>query len=191
VSVIVVAGFLVCVLGLIFVLVLLPLGERTIRYERLVRAERDRLWQALWPLGRSAGWSGGLHSVQGFRGGATITVSRRWRRGAPVRRKIALDDVVQGRRFSLRVVDDSAFGTSFWAHYRETVELVPEGDSVRVGISRTDRYRGVVLFAVRHFATWRRLLRLKLWAESKHCRRPGWSQSLGKLGLSGLSALIF
>ncbi|WP_246683377.1 hypothetical protein [Mesorhizobium sp. B2-1-3A] len=50
-------------LGLIFLLMTAPLGLRTVRMSRLITVDRQRLWQALWPLGSDAGWSGEILSA--------------------------------------------------------------------------------------------------------------------------------
>ena len=51
-------------LGLIFLLITVPLGLRTVRMSRAIAMDRQRLWQALWPLGSDAGWSGEILSAQ-------------------------------------------------------------------------------------------------------------------------------
>ncbi|RVA16728.1 site-2 protease family protein, partial [Mesorhizobium sp. M7D.F.Ca.US.004.03.1.1] len=51
-------------LGLIFLLMTVPLGLRTVRLSRVIAADRQRLWQALWPLGSDAGWSGEILSAE-------------------------------------------------------------------------------------------------------------------------------
>jgi Zn-dependent protease len=179
-------------LGLIFVLMTVPLGMRTVRRSRLIRADRNRLWQALWPLGPDATWSGEILSVTGFRGGARIVLSWEGRDGQPIQRKVALDDVTPGRRFSMRVVDDSSLDPSFWGHDRETTELLCEGDAVRVSVSQTDRYRGVAFLAFRYFAMRRELGQLKEWAETGHFRKGGWFEHpLSQVGFAVMSALIF
>lgn len=177
---------------MIFLLLTLPLGLRTVRCSMLVRADRERLWQALWPLGAAAGWSGEIVSANGFRGGAGITLARAGRDGRPVRRKLAFDGVVPGERFSMRIVDDTALGPSFWGHYRETVELSREGDAVRVTVQRTDRYCGFAFLAFRHVAAWRELSRLKAWAEVGRHRRAAWFEHpLMQFGFAVLAALVF
>ena len=45
-------------IALLYVLLGMPLGERAVRMTRTVAVPRDKLWQAVWPLGRDAGWSG-------------------------------------------------------------------------------------------------------------------------------------
>lgn len=191
-SPIVIVGLIACNLGLIFVLMTMPLGVRTLRRSRLVRADRNRLWQALWPLGPDATWSGEILSVTGFRGGARITLSWEGRDGQPIERKVAFDDVVPGRRFSMRVVDDTSLDPSFWGHYRETTEILCEGDAVRVSVSQTDRYRGVAFLIFRYFAMRRELGRLKDWAETGRFRKGGWFEHpLSQFGFAVLSTLVF
>lgn len=191
-SPIVVVALVVCNLGLIFVLMTVPLGMRTVRQSRLIRADRDRLWQALWPLGRDAAWSGEVLSVTGFRGGARISLSWEGRDGQPIQRKVAFGDVVQGRRFSMRVVDDTSLDPSFWRFYGESTELLCEGDAVRVTMSQTDRYRGVAFLVFRYFAMRRELGKLKAWAETGRFRKGGlFEHPLSQVGFAALSALIF
>lgn len=191
-SPVVIVGLIACNLGLIFVLMTLPLGVRTLRQSRLIRANRNRLWQALWPLGQNATWSGEILSATGFRGGARIVLSWEGRDGQPIRRKVAFDDVALGRRFSMRIVDDSSLDPSFWGHYRETTELLCEGDAVRVSVSQADRYRGVAFLLYRYFAMRRELGKLKGWAETGHFRKGGWFEHpLSQLGFAALSTLIF
>ena len=45
-------------LGLIYLLIAAPLGRRTIVRELAISASRERIWGALTPLGKDAGWSG-------------------------------------------------------------------------------------------------------------------------------------
>jgi Zn-dependent protease len=150
------------------------------------------LWQALWPLGQNATWSGEILSAIGFRGGARIVLSWEGRDGQPIQRKVAFDDVALGRRFSMRIVDDSSLDPSFWGHYRETTELLCDGDAVRVSVSQTDRYRGVAFLVYRYFAMRRELGKLKGWAETGHFRKGGWFEHpLSQFGFAALSTLIF
>ena len=191
-SPIVIVGLVACNLGLIFVLMAMPLGMRTLRRSRLIEADRDKLWQALWPLGREATWSGEFLSVTGFRGGASVTLSREGRDGQPIRRKVAFDGVDPGGRFSMRIIDDSSLDPSFWRHYRETTELACEGEAVRVSVSRTDRYRGIAVMVFRYFAMRRELGKLKAWAETGRFRKGGWFEHpLGQAGCAVLSVLVF
>ncbi|WP_244478732.1 MULTISPECIES: site-2 protease family protein [unclassified Mesorhizobium] len=179
-------------LGLIFLLMTVPLGSRTVKLSRLVAADRMRLWQAKWPLGAHAGWSGEIVSATSDgEGAARVFLSWEGRDGLPIERKIVLEDVNEGRRFAMRVIDDTSLDPSFWAHYRETTELIREGEFTRVVVSQTDRYRGVAFLIFRYFAMRRELAKLKVWGESGRYRAGGWFEHpLSQVGFAVVSALI-
>ncbi|BCG87657.1 hypothetical protein MesoLj113c_37670 [Mesorhizobium sp. 113-3-9] len=82
----------------------------------MIAVDRQRLWQALWQLGGDAGWSGEILSVGPLdgEGVSRIMLSREGRDGKPIERKARFDDVVEGSRFSMRVVEDTALDASFW-----------------------------------------------------------------------------
>ncbi|TIP32786.1 MAG: site-2 protease family protein, partial [Mesorhizobium sp.] len=115
-------------LGLIFLLMTVPLGSRTVTVSRVIKADRERLWQALWPFGSDAGWSGEILSAEPLDGEGTALIRLSWdgRDGRPIERKARFEDVGEGSRFSMSVIEDTALDPSFWANYRETAELVPE-----------------------------------------------------------------
>ncbi|WP_404927528.1 site-2 protease family protein [Mesorhizobium sp. ORM16] len=189
----IVAAFLVASnLGLIFLLMSVPLGLRTIRLSRTVAADRQRLWQALWPLGSNAGWSGEILSAEMLGEGVVRTrMSWEGRDGLPIERKALLENVVHGRCFSMRVIEDTALDPSFWAHYRETAQLVSIGEATRVTLTQTDRYRGVAFLAFRYFAMRRELAKLDGWARTGRYRKGGWFEHpLSQLGFAALSAFI-
>ncbi|AZO46545.1 MAG: site-2 protease family protein [Mesorhizobium sp.] len=180
-------------LGLIFLLMTVPLGLRTVTVSRLVAADRHRLWQALWPFGSDAGWSGEIVSTQALdgEGMARITLSWEGRDGQPIERRVALENVVEASRFSMRVLDDSSLDASFWANYRETIELAAEGGATRVSLSQTDRYRGVAFLIFRYFAMRRELGKLQRWARTGEYRKGGWFEHpLSQVGFAVLSAFI-
>ncbi|MBZ9676000.1 site-2 protease family protein [Mesorhizobium sp. ES1-1] len=180
-------------LGLIFLLMSVPLGLRTVRLSRLVPTDRQRLWQALWPLGADAGWSGEILSAEALdeQGMVRIMLSWEGRDGKPIERRSQLSDVVEGSSFSMRVIDDTALDVSFWTDYRETVELVSEGGGTRVTLSQTDRYRGLAFLVFRYFAMRRELGKLRRWAETGRYRKGGWFEHpLSQVGFAVLSALI-
>ncbi|WP_434723250.1 site-2 protease family protein [Mesorhizobium sp. RIZ17] len=180
-------------LGLIFLLMTVPLGLRTVTARRVIKADRDRLWQALWPFGGDAGWSGEILSAEPLdsEGTALIRLSWEGRDGRPIDRKARFEDVKEGSYFSMIVVDDTALDPSFWANYRETAELVPEGDATRVRLTQTDRYRGVAFLIFRFFAMRRELRKLDVWAATGTYRKGGWFEHpLSQVGFAVLSALI-
>lgn len=180
-------------LGLIFLLMTVPLGLRTVRLSRLVAMDRRRLWQALWPLGSDAGWSGEILSAEALdgKGLARIVLSWEGRDGEPIERWSQFEEVVEGSHFSMRVIEDTALDASFWANYRESVELVSEGGGTRVTFRQTDRYRGVAFLVFRYFAMRRELGKLQRWARTGRYRKGGWFEHpLSQVGFAGLSALI-
>lgn len=180
-------------LGLIFLLMTAPLGLRTVRISRLVKMDRQRLWQALWPLGSDAGWSGEILSAEPLGDGGMARTRLSWegRDGQPIERKIMLEEVEQYSRFSMRVIEDTALDPSFWADYRETTELVSEGAATRVILSQTDRYRGMAFLVFRYFAMRRELGKLEIWARTGAYRKGGWFEHpLSQVGFAILSALI-
>jgi Zn-dependent protease len=181
-------------LGLIYLLMAAPLGVRTVRRVVRIKAPRDRVWNALWPLGRDAGWSGEILSVVPVTGSADevdITLSWEGRDGEPIRRVGRVEDVDEGRRFSMRFVDDTSLDPAFWSHYRESVELADETGGVSVVVTRTDRYRGLAFIVFRYFALRRELRKLKHWAETGAYRAGGlFERPSTQVGFAVLSALI-
>ncbi|TGP49169.1 site-2 protease family protein [bacterium M00.F.Ca.ET.230.01.1.1] len=192
-SVIVTVTLVASNLGLIFLLMTVPLGLRTVTVGRVIKADRDRLWQALWPFGSDAGWSGEILSAEPLDSEGTALIKLSWegRDGRPIERKARFEHVVDGSRFSMRVVEDTALDPSFWANYRESAELVPEGDATRVTLTQTDRYRGVAFLIFRFFAMRRELRKLDVWAATGTYRKGGWFEHpLSQIGFAVLSALI-
>ncbi|TJV38989.1 MAG: site-2 protease family protein [Mesorhizobium sp.] len=192
-SPIITAILVVSNLGLIFLLITVPLGLRTVRSSRVVAMDRQRLWQALWPLGNDAGWSGEILSAQMLdgEGEARIMLSWEGRDGKPIERRSKLEDVVEGSSFTMRVIEDTALDGSFWKDYSETTELVSEDGGTRVTLGRTDRYRGVAFLVFRYFAMRRELSKLQHWAATGQYRKGGWFEHpLSQVGFAVLSALI-
>ncbi|RRI06838.1 site-2 protease family protein [Mesorhizobium tamadayense] len=180
-------------LGLIFLLMTVPLGLRTATVSRVIEADRKRLWQALWPFGGDAGWSGEILSAEPLDSEGTALIKLSWegRDGRPIERKARFGGVVEGSRFSMRVMEDTALDPSFWANYCETIELVPEGSATRVTLTRTDRYRGVAFLIFRYFAMRRELAKLQVWARTGKYRKGGWFEHpVSQIGFAVLSAFI-
>lgn len=189
VTVLLVAGNL----GLIFLLMTAPLGLRTVRLIRVVALDRQRLWQALWPLGSDAGWSGEILSAEALDGQGTARIMLSWegRDGQPIERRSRFEDIVEGSRFSMRVIEDTALDASFWKDFYETTELVSEGAATRVTLSQTDHYRGVAFLVFRYFAMRRELGKLQHWARTGEYRKGGWFEHpLSQVGFAVLSAFI-
>jgi len=180
-------------LGLIFLFFALPLGVRTVRMSRLIAADRERVWSALWPFGDNAAWSGQQLSGERMDDPGLARVRLGWdgRDNRPIERIVRLEDAVEGERFSARVVDDSSLDASFFADYRETAELSAEAGKTRVTLTRTDRYRGGAFLLFRYFALRRELGKLKVWAETGKYRAGGiFEHPASQVGFAILSVLI-
>ena len=181
-------------LALLYALMAMPLGRRSISASARIPASRERLWQALWPLGRDAGWSGEIVAAEPVAdrpGLVEVTYSREGRDGEPVRRVVELGDVVEHEAFARRVVDDTMLDPSFWADYRDAVRLAGEGSATRVTLSSTDRYHGVAFLAVRFFAMRREIAKLRRWAETGRYKAGGiFEHPATQFGFATLSAFI-
>ena len=188
------AGVLVTLnLGLIFLLFAVPLGVRTVRQSRVIAANRAHIWSAVWPFGENAGWSGQHLRAEALAEPGLVRIELGWegRDGKPIEHIVRLEDVVDGKGFSTRVIDDSSLNSGFWSHYRDNVELDGEDGAVRVTLSRTDRYRGAAFLLFRYFALRRELGKLKRWAETGKYRTGGlFEHPASQVGFAILSAFI-
>jgi Zn-dependent protease len=190
------AGALVALnLLVIFLLLAAPLGVRSIGRRFRVAAPREKLWEALWPLGRNPGWSGEILSaeaVEGFSDRARIRLCWEGRDGRPIEKLQRLSGVVPGRRFAMRIEDDSSLDPAFWSDYREETAIEDDGEGGSIVTWRqVDRYRGLALLIFRYFALRRREARLKEWAETGAVtRRFLFERPLTQAGLAALSVLI-
>lgn len=181
-------------LGLIFLLLAVPLGVRTVRLERTIRAGRNRVWQAVWPLGSEARWSGEIvdaEPLDGKPGLARLTLGWEGRDSQPIRRSVHLTEVVEGKRFTMRVIDDSSLDPAFWADYVEAVELDGDNTATTVTLTRTDRYRGLAILVFRYFTLRRQLGKLKDWAETGRYRAGGFFEHpASQVGFAIISVLL-
>jgi Zn-dependent protease len=192
VSAFAVAVLVVFNLGIIYLLLAAPLGRRRIVQSRVVAASREKLWNALWPLGSEAGWSGQVVGAD-LLSTETARVRLAWhgRDESPVEHVMRFGDVIRGERFSATIVDDSLLDPAFWSEYRETAELSGPDGAVRVTLTRTDRYRGLAFIVFRYFALRREIRKLQSWAETGTFRRGGlFEHPLTQAGFAVLSALI-
>lgn len=180
-------------LVLIFVLLAAPLGIRTVTRSAVVRAPRSHLWNAVWPLGSEAGWSGEIIDAEPDAADpdqARITLSWEGRDGHAIERLVRLSDVIDGERFSMRVVHDTALDDTFWTDFREETSLADTEGGASVTVSQTDRYRGLAFLVFRYFRLKRELDRLKVWAETGQFRKGGiFEHPLTQFGFAGLSVL--
>src|SRR5262249_36920811 len=96
-----------------------------------IDAPREKLWEALWPLGAEWGWSGEFLSAEPVEGSSDrVKVQLSWegRDGRPIEKQLRLSDVVPGHGFTTRVEDDSSLDPVFWTDYREDVSIEDDGE---------------------------------------------------------------
>ena len=155
-----------------------------------------RLWQALYPLGEDAGWSGEILSAEplGERRRAGADQARPGK-GATASRSSArsrLSDVVEGQRYAMRVEDDSLARCRLLGDYRED-------NSIARKRRRKPRHLAAHRPLSRAGLSWcsafsrmrRELARLKEWAETgSFVRRGLFERPLTQVGFAVLSALI-
>lgn len=181
-------------LGLIFLLIAAPVGVRSISRTVRIAAPAGRVWDAVYPLGNDAGWSGEILAAEPVADRpdrVQLVVDWEGRDGLPIRRVAELSDVSRERAFSMRIVEDSSLDAGFWAGFSEQAELEPEGDSVRLTIRQTDSYRGAAFLAFRYFALRRRMAKLKRWTETGVYRRGGmFEHPLTQVAMAVASVMI-
>lgn len=176
----------------IFLVLVAPLGRRTIVRRFRVETNPEEVWAALWPLGEQTGWSGEILSAEPA-GNGRVKVRLSWegRDGKPIEKLLRLSDVEPGGRFATQVEDDSSLDPIFWADYREEVEIEEDGEGSRVTLRQRDRYRGLAFLIFRYFALRRKEARLKEWAATgATTRRFLFERPLTQVGFAILSALI-
>ena len=181
-------------LGLIFLLIAAPVGVRTISRTVCIAAPAGRVWDAVYPLGNDAGWSGEILAAEPIADRperVRLVVDWEGRDGLPIRRVAELSDVSRELAFSMRIVEDSSLDAGFWAGFSEQVELEPEEESVRLTIRQTDSYRGAAFLVFRYFALRRRMAKLKRWAETGAYRRGGmFEHPLTQVAMAAASIMI-
>lgn len=152
---------------ILFALMAAPVGRRAFAISLTVDAPREKIWQAVWPLGQDAGWSRKIIGAtpQGD-DGARLRLSWDDRDGKPIERSVRFADVDWARHYTMTVTDDSALSQKFWRFHREEVELADEGDGTRVTFRQSDSYRGLAFLFFRYFVTRREAVKLKQWAET-------------------------
>ena len=190
-----VAALLIAVnVALIFFLMAAPIGLRTIRRTTFIGAPAERVWDAVWPLGEDAGWSGEVLSAQPVEDSpdrVRLVIDWDGRDGLPIQRVAELNDVSHGQTFSVRYVDDSSLDAGFWLHFAETIELEEVPGGTRLTISQTDSYRGAAFLVFRYFALRRTLGKLKRWAETGVYRKGGiFEHPLTQVGMALASVVI-
>jgi Zn-dependent protease len=181
-------------LGLIWLLLAIPLGIKTVTRTIKINAAPERLWNALYPFGEHAGWNGTIISSEleaGTKKFGTLRISYDDRNGDPIARKVRLDELTDGKSYTLRIVDDTSLDPAFWQNYHETVELAHADGACHVTVSETDRYRGLAFLGFRYFKIRRQLLGLKIWGETGRFKSIGlFERPVTQIWMAVISALL-
>lgn len=186
------ALFLLAVnLGLLWLLMAVPLGRRTLRVRQIVRERAEEVWNITRPAGDLTAWHPSVISVSPVEGHPDLVefaYRHPDRHGRPSRRTMSVDraSMTAGGSFSceLRVVSDSTLDQAFWDGFSETrtVERTQRGSLVTV--EQTDTYRGIAFFLFRYFLLRRELAALRDHVEGRqgsalaHLEHPLWQTLL-------------
>lgn len=151
------ALFLLAVnLGILWLMMAAPIGVRTIRVTRKVKARAEHVWNNVRPTADLSAWHPsviGVEPVEGTPGRIEFSYRHPDRHGNPTKRIVAVDRTAMtaGSNFScdLRIVDDSALDRSFWDGYSERRIVERDGQRSRVTFELTDTYRGLAAYLFR------------------------------------------
>ncbi|KQV42552.1 MULTISPECIES: hypothetical protein [unclassified Rhizobium] len=183
----------------VWLLMAAPVGVRTVFARVKLAADAERIWQAISPRGESAAWHHATLSSMPVPGAPDLveqSLTALDRHGAPVRRVLEVKDesTDESRRtLDIRVVEDSTLDVAFWTNFHERITLQDDnGDAVTLTVARTDRYRGLALLLLRHFALRRELKALERWLATgvSSPQRFGFEHPAFQVVLAVLSTLI-
>ncbi|MGE7370934.1 hypothetical protein ACQKKX_17985 [Neorhizobium sp. NPDC001467] len=187
-------------IGLLWLMMAAPLGQRTITLRRSFAHDPRRLWQAMRPQGNLTDWSPDVTAVRhgpalGLTDGQ-VELSMRYpdRRGQPVRRlcdlteSIAEDGVVST---SCRIIADSTLANSFWSRFHEERRIEPAPGGATLTLNISDHYRGLAFYLFRFFAMRREMTALETWLDTGR-RQEGslFTHPLTQIALAALSTLM-
>jgi Zn-dependent protease len=188
-------ALLVINVGLLWLLLAVPLGLRTVRVRGSFRASREKVWNAIFPLGASADWHHSVLTSQVMPDAPNRvqqTYTHLDRHGQPIVRLLEIIETVPDTEYDARVLDDSALDAVFWKDFLERRRLVEDGDMVHLTIEQTDRYRGLAFLIFRFFALRREVKALQQWLETGQSKpaRVVFEHPLVQCGLALLSTLL-
>ncbi len=183
-------------LGLLWLLMRMPLGVRTICLRRTFRRSPEELWRAINPAGADAAWHHSVISSKPLENRADIVeqiYEHLDRNGKPQRRLLALEPLpaAGGRGFHTRIAEDSTLDAAFWRDFSESriVRRLPDGAEIE--ITQTDRYRGLAFLLFRYFVLRRELRALEGWLETGRSVPQGYFEHPAvQFGLALLSTLL-
>jgi Zn-dependent protease len=185
-------------LGLLWLLMRMPVGLRTLRLRRTFACSPETLWSAMNPSGSAANWHHSMISSTPRADGTNVveqTFTLPDRHGEPLRRLLALEPVLavagNARGFQSSIIDDSALDVSFWQDFRERRIVRPTKDGAILEIDQTDRYRGLAFLIFRYFALRREMQALSGWLKTGQSQPQGYFEHpLVQVALAILSTLL-
>ena len=188
-------ALLVINVGLLWLLLAFPVGVRTIRVSRRFHASRDKIWNAIFPLGLSADWHHSVLTSQSFVDApdrVQQTYTHLDRHGEPIVRTLQITQSLSGTEYTARVLEDSALDAAFWTDFSERRRLVEDGDVMHLTIEQTDRYRGLAFLIFRFFSLRREMKSLQQWIDTGESipSRAVFEHPLVQCGLAVLSTLL-
>jgi len=168
-------------LGLVWLLMAVPLGRRTITFHRQFPVHPERLWQAIHPGGEEPKWNPAILSETKAAAGEServeIAYRHQDRHGEPIRRVFAIEERKDSRQrhyeVTCRVVDDSALDVSFWRNFEEYRAVSASSDGATLTFAQTDNYRGFAFYLFRYLMIRRELSALAAWLRGEKPRRGG------------------
>ncbi|MFB2551520.1 hypothetical protein [Ensifer soli] len=184
-------------LGVIWLLIAIPLGHRTLTLSRRFPAGVERVWRAVDPAGPAGDWHHGTLESRRIEGAEDL-VEQRFvqpdRHGAPTRRILRLSPVVVagGHGYEATVVEDSALDIGFWRAFRERRTVTGDDTGATVTVEQTDRYKGLAVLILRYFALRRELRALEAWlAHGVSTPEPnGLERPAAQVALASVSTLL-
>lgn len=187
-------------LGLLWLMMAAPIGQRTITLRRQLPHDPKRLRQAIRPQGNLVDWSPDITAVrhgqsEGMPDGQ-MEMSMRYpdRRGQPVRRLYVVDERIDdegGYAATSRIVADSTLANSFWNRFHDDRRIEPTQGGAVVTFSQSDHYRGLAFYLFRFFAMRREMAALEGWlATGKRYERSLFTHPLTQIALATISTLM-
>lgn len=187
-------------LGILWLMMAAPLGQRTITMRRTVPYAPARLRDAIRPQGHLADWAPDITAVRygpsaGLDDGL-FEMSMRYpdRQGRPVRRLYNLTERENdhaGYVSTARIIADSTLTNAFWSRYTDERRVEPTDGGTIVTFTQSDHYRGLAFYLFRFFAMRRELAALNGWLETGRRRDAiGFSHPLVQILLAGLSTIM-
>jgi Zn-dependent protease len=182
-------------IGLIWLLMAAPLGLRTLRVRETFRTDAEKIWNAVSPLGSSAGWHHSVLKSQVLPETASQvqqTFTHLDRHGQPIVRRFEIRQNAAGKQYEYRVLDDSALDASFWKDFRERRRIDEGGGHVHLTIEQTDRYRGFAFLIFRYFQLRREMKALHQWLKTGQSKPElaGFEHPAVQFALALLSTLL-